>query len=326
MKINLQGERSEKMNQAEEPYPDTARLTTEGIILDQKPQPFSLARVMGNRRVRHRMYEVFKDMMAADPRLSGCRITFDYSEEGPVFIDLGKPPVVRKDLQNNLGEADLGVVWWARRYRKHHVLVHSTDLDTLLILMLHGYGFRRSLYMQLPSSQARGGHCCVDITGLNSSLMYMGVSPVVVVMGMMMAGTDFVKKKELCPGGNDRKVLDFVVNTWFQEGDKMFWESEVYAGMLTEARSSSSRTAGRLPVYAGDHLRSVLEGSLIVANLDYWLSLQGVYPTRRLPVLEGIDTVEEWIKNIPSNAERMLKNKQAKRCTPSRWKALLNGY
>jgi hypothetical protein len=166
------------------------------------PQYVMSSRLMLSRSLRTMWYSYLRGKFVDDRRFRDIHLIIDYNEN-EVYEILRNGMVTRKDLALKIGEGEVGVVAWAYRHRHTHACqVRSGDSDIIPIALLHYHWFASPLMVVLHRKRKPyPAHPCESFNTINTralacTLQARGWSVVGFVLGMVVNGTDFVKRSD----------------------------------------------------------------------------------------------------------------------------------
>lgn len=216
-KHTTQSERDRKVV----PYHEHSKLDAGGIMEPgQTRTMIERSRFAATRSLRPQMCEWIRQRLSTQlDRLGNCRLIMDYDAKGPWELTAHGARQLHS-LAHPFGEADLQATFWARVMNDDDIYVDTIDGDIFLIL-LHfqrmcgssGSGGRR-LYYQW--SVTKDNHTYID---MEKALEVIGGRLTPLTLACLMAGTDFIEKKNLTHRLGTPSMMDWAMenknNKWF---------------------------------------------------------------------------------------------------------------
>jgi len=213
------------------PYPSESKYTFDarGMSIDgADSEQVDIRRLMRSRHIRPLLFQFLADIMKENEHVDDhCTLIFDYkAAQRPIIIGSNIP--AGATVQHALGEADIGMFYWARFYKDFDVILQTTDTDFMPIFAAY-YRLMtteeftpeqrdKKFYWVYDKDNTVDAKCLIRET-----LKFLNIPLRAFIALCILGGTDFYKKKRILHHFGIKSIIQYVQSTakqWRTFGDE----------------------------------------------------------------------------------------------------------
>jgi hypothetical protein len=281
-----------------QPLPSGIELCPEGYYDPQRGEtsvdarPLPLMALLANRELQIKLAAFLMNTAQADQRLADWHLYWDWTDQAYYLHQHQLIPMTG----NQLGEADLAVIWWAHHWRHRPVIISSVDSDVFLLAIVHAQSFHPASVVHRQSQYWSLATICQQMEAVNYSTRSL-------MAGFILSGTDYVSKGDLLRRVNDTLIARATHKLIDQRGQasKLATTDDwrhLILGIRTQARMPPSyhkSFAGLVvqkPIRRCGKQSAVVWGRLEAVQWQYWywLTLHGCWDAKTLQPSSRIES------------------------------------
>jgi hypothetical protein len=237
-------------------YKDNCVLTEMGLTNpsdpDKKVIPFNIRTFMCSRSLRPQLYRYFAERFKVDTRFTDIKIVLDFATTAlcSIYNNMVTEDAGEDDEEEKIeeGEADLGVIVRALKYRYNNVLIIGLDKDLYLISLLNAYRFPNGIHSNIikPTYNKETKKYTYPLQHCNIKLMWEelksrpGLLEAMMII-IMFKGTDFFQRRWIFESVNDKVIETTVIKRICYAGLNVFSSAAAFRELIFHIASETDK-------------------------------------------------------------------------------------